>query len=282
MLALQMGRQISNRFAVELLVIGGKAHDRPFGKVGKFIFQPLSLRFQFLKASGEAARSIIVFLNPLEDLDAPVFGVTQCCGQLITATMRGPVLGIKLLLEMPCKAGDNLRRQQAVLQSAQRALLQLFARDRGIVASAPLAAFTAPPATGAYKVFSASAANHETTEQVLRTLGAGQRVTGLVKLPVPDLASFCLLAFDAVPEILLDDAQILVFINDPKFLRVQSWDAFEAPIIGGDFYPCAPIENAAANVTFVIQDTFPHSWIAGQRGRAPVTAIIFAGFAGPG
>jgi hypothetical protein len=151
-LALQMGRQVSNRFAVKLLIIGGKAHDRLFGEVGKFVFQPLSLPFQFLKASGEAARSIIVFLNPLEDLGAPVLGITQCCGQFITATMRGTVMGIKLLLEMACKAGDNFRRQQAVLQSAQRALLQLCARDRGIVASAPLAAFTAPTATGAYKV----------------------------------------------------------------------------------------------------------------------------------
>ena len=53
---------------------------------------------------------------------------------------------------------------------------------------------------------------------------------------------------------MIDDTQIWLVPDDPFAFRIEARHAGEAAIIFGDFHPSPTVEDAAADIDFVVED----------------------------
>jgi hypothetical protein len=124
----------------------------------------------------------------------------------------------------------DLRRHHPVPQAGKHPLFQLLARDRALVAAGAVAdvagageAVDAAQGVGA----AAAATDHQTRQQRLRPVGAGQPIAlvmrpdrrGQLDVAVGDLVQA---RPDRLPELIVDDAQLRHLGDNPLLRRVEA------------------------------------------------------------
>ena len=107
-------------------------------------------------------------------------------------------MSIEPPLKVHHKPTDDLRGEEAIAQSRDNSRFQLLNGDRAVGTRLAGGGLAAPAWPGADEILTTDPALHQTTQQMLRPLGACQRVTSGTELSVARSASFNLSFFDPV------------------------------------------------------------------------------------
>src|SRR5579859_2750323 len=108
------------------------------------------------------------------------------------------------------------------------------------------------PGAGRDEGRSTCATKHQLGQEMLCPFGAGERVGSEFELLVARKSGCQLARFDTIPQTLVDDPKLGFVLDLPFAFRFQPGAAGKAPVVVGHLDPLAAVEDAPADVDFVV------------------------------